>query len=280
MNAANAAATAITSATNAEQAALRAYNDTVVLPSSSLPDITELADVRTALTAANTALTAANTGLNGASTALIAAAEAMHMGFQIRAPVSPGDSEYIVVVASQNPVTALNVNVQFHGAIDAATSAASITGALRAGAVPTYTLHISAPGLLTVETTGSTDTVGTFYDNDRMKSREAESGGSGDNFKIVAPVPANGTGSKLYADCRGTNLDDGRGLHLGHGLQSRHVISDQSRHDHRADGGDSGRRSSWTGTSVAADDTMLQIQRRAADGSVADEDYFLLTVGE
>ena len=53
--------------------------------------------------------------------------------------------------------------VQFHGAIAAA--AQQRTRFLNAGAAHTIPIMITAPGLLTLETTGSTDTIG-MLDND------------------------------------------------------------------------------------------------------------------
>ena len=132
MQAANATAASITAAINAEQKALADYN-AAVLPSSSLEDGDELLDVQGKLSAAGIDLGEAGGSLTEASTALTNAANAFHTGFQIRAPVSPDDQEYIVVVASQAPATDLNVNIQFHGAIDTAAAAASIADRLRAG---------------------------------------------------------------------------------------------------------------------------------------------------
>ncbi len=270
LNAANATGASITEATDAEQAALTAYN-AAVLPSSSMADADELADVQGKLGPAGTALGAAGTALTAASTALTAAATAMHMGFQIRAPVSPGDQEYIVVVSSEDPTSDLAVNVQFHGAIDIATSPASITGALRAGGAPEYTLHISAPGLLTLETTGNTDTIGTLDDSDGAEVAQAESGGSGDNFKIVVPVPANTAPTEGYkATVQGQTSTTTGSYTLGMDFQVAMTATITGITDTQVDVADA---PTWTGTGVPADDTTLQIQPST------DEDYFLLTVG-
>ena len=58
--------------------------------------------------------------------------------------------------------------------------------------VDEYTLTVTAPGLLTVETTGSTDTIGALDLTTGAVGEVAhtESGGSGDNFKIIVPVIA------------------------------------------------------------------------------------------
>ena len=211
----------------------------------------------------------------------------MHTGFQIRASVSPGDSEYIVVVASQDPTAALAVEVQFHGAIDAATTAASITGALTAGATPTYPLFISAPGLLTVETTGSTDTIGMLDDNDGDEVAQAESGGSGDNFKIVAPVPANAATQSYTLTIEGQTPTTAGDYALDMDFKVAMSAETAAETITGLTGVTVAAGPTWAGTGVTADDTAydstndtpLQIQRRAADGSVADEDYFLLAVG-
>ena len=198
-----AAITAAGAALGAETAALTAYNNST-LPSTSLPDNDELMEVRETLT--NTAvpgLTAAATALaDDAAAALTAAANSEHTGFEIRTEVSPGDEEYVVVVALENTqtppratTTVQTLNVAFHGAI-ATTATTNIDGSLSAGDKPPYGITITAPGLLTVETTGSTDTVGMLDgpdttaddDLDPDEIAQAESGGSGGNFKIVAPV--------------------------------------------------------------------------------------------
>ena len=136
-----------------------------------------------------------------------------------------------------------------------------------------------------METTGNTDTVGTLYDNSDDEVAQAESGGSGGNFKIVAPVPANASGENYTLTVEGQTSTTAGDYTLdmdfkvamsaetatetitalpGTALTGVTVVAGPP----------------WTGTPVAADDTTLQIQRRAADGNVTDEDYFLLTVGD
>ena len=286
LHAANAAAAAITAATQAEQDALTAYN-AAVLPSSSLADIAELQAVITALgndsSGAVQALNAASTALNAASTALNAAANAMHTGFQIRAPVSPGDEEYIVVVASQTPNTDLAVNVAFHGVI-ATTSSEKRQRVLSAGTPQNISLTITTPGLLTLETTGNTDTIGTLVrdpdntpDNaDDIDIAQAESGGSGGNFKMVVPV--NAANVTYHVSVEGQTTRTGGAYTLDMDFNVAMPIS----------GVDAGvattapTASPWGSDTdadvyVSADDATVQIQRRAADGNVADEDYFLFT---
>ena len=109
-----------------------------------------------------------------------------HAPFQMRAQVSPGDEEYIVVVAPQNSATALTLNFAFHGAIvDTASAHTTLGGSLEAGGQDVYTINISAPGLLTVETTGSTDTSGRLSGTENAID---DSSGRGNNFKMVVPV--------------------------------------------------------------------------------------------
>ena len=275
LHAADAATAAITAAITAEQAADRAYdasytdtaNNGTVPPSSSQPDITELANVRTALSQASAALNTAGTAttaapaLNAASTALTNAADAMHMGFQIRASVSPGDEEYIVVVASQDPNTALAVDVAFHGAI----SAERRQRTLRAGVPDTIDITITAPGLLTLETTGNIDTIGMLEDATPSDIAQAESGGSGDNFKMVVPVEdvvhtvtVEGAGSRTAG---AYTLDMDFNVAMPSGIITTAATMDPAT-------------SPWTVNGIPDDDTMLKIQRSAADGNVADEDYF------
>ena len=187
---------AATAAFEAEVAAVDAYNNSTH-PSTSIGNVQELADVKAALLTASGGLTAASTALNAASTALNAAAGTEHTGFEIRTPVSPGDEEYVVVVALQNTgnppratETGVALDVSFHGAIDNTPNASlNLDGSLGTGSRPPYMIKITAPGLLTLETTGNTDTVGTLEKNN-VQVAMAESGGSGGNFKIVAPVTA------------------------------------------------------------------------------------------
>ena len=75
----------------------------------------------------------------------------------------------------ETPTTDLPLNITFHGAIDSTAvgapdgtfaTAQSIKGSLRASVPEEYTITVTAPGLLTVETTGSTDTIGMLDAND------------------------------------------------------------------------------------------------------------------
>ena len=58
---------------------------------------------------------------------------------------------------------------------------------LNPGDQHSYAITVTAPGLLTVETTGSTDTAGMLSG---IEAAMDDSSGSGNNFRIVAPVSA------------------------------------------------------------------------------------------
>ena len=260
-----------TAARNAEQRALSIYNnrtDNTTLAGTVPADSTDLTVVQTALTTALTELGTARDALTTAATNLgTNTAPLAHEGFQLRAAVAPGDEEYILVVAPQSAGTALPFSAQFHGAI--AASDVKRNRSLSAGETDTITITITAPGLLTLETTGSTDTVGTL-DGDtggtRFEVAYAESGGSGGNFKIVAPV--RGTTHELEVDGQDTREDGAYTLDMDFKVAMQTGAAGAGITFVAAP--------TWT-TSVPADDTTVQIQRRAADGNVADEDYFLFT---
>ena len=150
-----------------------------------------------AITTKFNALIDAADGLGEAATALTNAATALrnvaaageHTRFQLRAPVAVGDEEYVVVVAMQNESpagapreateNAQTLSVAFRGVI----SEDSTAGRIASGQPQTRTLTVTTPGLLTVETTGSTDTRGQLGTMPSVRS-----GGGGDNFKMVVPV--------------------------------------------------------------------------------------------
>ena len=283
-----------TAARNAEQTALTAYNTTItgtIDTSTDPPTVTvtgtgtnavyptgatndqKLPIARQALSNALTALGGA-TGTDGAIGALTTAATNLgtntaslaHEGFQIRAAVAPGDEEYILVVAPQSAGTALTFNAQFHGAI----SDERRQRTLRAGVPDTIDITITAPGLLTLETTGNIDTIGMLEDATPSDIAQAESGGSGDNFKMVVPVEdvvhtvtVEGAESRTAG---AYTLDMDFNVAMPSGIITTAASMDP------AD-------SPWTATNsftvrIPDDDTTLQIQRSAAAGNVADEDYF------
>ena len=305
-------------ARTAEQAALTAYNHPKnALPSSSTADADELTAVKDALGTSDhtdpaakqvgSALTAAATALTAAAADLNNAANSMHTGFRIRAPVKPGDEEYIVVVAPENPAdtTGLNLHIEFNGAIDntsdATTPAGSQTtkGTLSAGDVDTYTIKVTAPGLLTLETTGSTATVGTLDlpddtypaspaddGTDPDEVAHAEAGGSGGNFKMIVPVRANSGGSEVYTLSIAGQTTQTTGAYSLEKMAFKVAM--------KPEGGTTvptGNNTvtletapTWTNTGFPADDavdetetTLLPQIKKVAETS-ADEDYFVFSV--
>jgi len=202
-------------------------------------------------------------GLGTAATNLETAADAFHTRFQIRATVESGDESYVLVVALADAATttAQTLAVQFHGAIEVGDTATreGLDGHLDPGEVEDRSIHITAPGLLTLETTGGTDTVGTF-DTDF----KAESGGSGGNFRLVLPIDADAA------------VADARTLLVG-GQTSTLTGSYTLSMDFKVAMGTTATPSQitvetapgWGATAIPADDTTLQI-----DGST-DEDYFV-----
>ena len=180
--------------------------------------------------------------------------------------VSPGDEEYIVVIDSEetpdsnssasNPST---IEVYFHGAIESTAPLLGRQGSLNAGQRVPRTIVTTAPGLLTLESTGSTDTVGTFGTN-----AEVESGGSGGNFKMVLPVDTNTTGASLVVG--GQTPETAGNYTLNMDFEVAMTTTSDDTGVTVADG------PAWGNTAIGADDTTLQI-----DGS-SDEDYFLFSL--
>ena len=265
-----------------EQAALDAFNNSnTALPPSNTADTQELTAVQAALGNVQTALTAAAAALTAAATALTEAANSEHTGFNIRAEVSPGDQEYIVVVAPRNtgdPARAnegaRTLNLAFHGAIVTGTSEnTNLDGSLRTGDRPSYTIKTTASGLLTLETTGSTDTAGTL---DRVVSGDgdieitmAESGGIGGNFKIVAPVTV--ADHALYIVGQNPRPTGDYTLDMDFKVAMTHVPDvDVTGAVDVADGPD------WGAVNIRDDGGTV----RPELDSRSDEDYFLFTIAD
>lgn len=116
--------------------------------------------------------------------------------------VTPGD--YYVVVRGQDvdadgvripsdgthPTGTYTLTLTFSGVYPTA-AGASATGSLSSrGELDSYALTSDSAGLLTVKTTGSTDTKGTFSGDNTDMEVTAEAGGSGGNFQIIVPVTA------------------------------------------------------------------------------------------
>ena len=268
-----------------EQAALDAFNNpNTALPPSNTEDTQELIDVKAALGEVQTALAAAATALTEAATALRTAANSEHTGFNIRAEVSPGDQEYVVVVAPRNtgsPARAnegvRTLNLAFHGAIVTGTSDnTNLDGSLRTGDRPSYTIKTTASGLLTLETTGNTDTAGTLDrvvntigGDDDVEITMAESGGSGGNFKIVAPVTA--ADHALYIAGQNPRPTGDYTLDMDFKVAMTHVPDvDVTDAVDVADG------PNWSTVNIRDDGGTV----RPELDSRSDEDYFLFTIDD
>ena len=210
----------------------------------------------------NTAASAFAAPLSNAANALETARDAFHARFQIRTEVNPGDEEYVLVIATDDAITWA---LQFHGAIVTDTATAMQKQRQRTlnavGDRHTYPITVTTPGLLTVETTGSTDTAGMLS---AAVAAEDDSSGSGDNFKIVAPVTAT-----TY-----TVTVDGQNSATGvYTLDMDFKVAMQT--GVTVPTGVAMPPATWaTGTGIAADDTTLQIQPST------DEDYFLLSIAD
>ena len=139
--------------------------------------------------------------------------------------------------------------IQFHGAIES--TALGYQDSFVAGQVRSRTIAITAPGLLTLEEKGSTDTMGTF-DDDMIPS-----GGSDGNFTMVKPFLANTTGATL-------NVEGLTPTTAGaYTLDMDFKVAMPAAALTGATGVTAAPFTGWGSTAVAADDTMLQI-----DGSV------------
>ena len=204
--------------------------------------------------------------------------------FQLRAEVKPGDQEYILVTTGNNALTGVagsgdvpTLAVQFHGAI--ATTSVKRNRRLTRGNPDPFEIKITAPGLLTLETTGSTDTVGTLDapddENDTTNEERAyaESGGSGGNFKMVVPVITDANNYSVTVE--GQTLDTAGAYTVGMAFNVAMTTPDLVDSDNtKVIDGVAG--PTWTNTAVTADDTTVQI-KKIAEANTADADYFLFT---
>ncbi len=247
------AASALTTAANALTAA--GNTAAAAIASDNATTARDFADE-----SANDTAGAFTNPLNDAAGHLDAAANAFHTLFQIRATVESGDESYVLVVALADATTEPKLAVQFHGAIEAGDAAAreGLQGALDAGEVEDRSILITAPGLLTLETTGSTDTVGTFGE-----SPEVASGGSSGNFKIALPVEEDTTPQTLLVEGQTTTTTGSYILNMDFKV----AMPDAALTG--VTGVTVSTFTGWGSTAIAADDTTLQIDRSA------DEDYFV-----
>ena len=228
-----------------------------------------ITDEQTALGEAADALDTAASNLRIAAN-LLHDTEAESTLFQLRAEVRPGDQEYILVTTGQDTADEPDLDVQFHGAI-AATSLRRNRSFTR-GNQDTIPITITAPGLLTLETTGSTDTKGMLDGSDGAEVAYAESGGSSGNFKMFVPV----TTASYNVVVEGQTLDTFGEYALG--MDFKVAMNNAGNTLGTTDNAivnvvDA---PEWgPNTAVPDDDTTLQIKKIAEDGNTADADYFL-----
>ena len=131
----------------------------------------------------------------------------------------------------------------------------STAGTLTAGDVDYFTVTVSQPGTLTVNTSGSTDTYGTLEDASGSTLAIDDDGGSGTNFRLSSVVSA-GT---YYAKVSG---------------YSGSTTGDYRLHVTFIPGGDDHGNTRSTATSVAAPSST------AGTLTAGDVDYFTVTVSQ
>ena len=134
------------------------------------------------------ALRAAADDLEAAARALGEAATADHMGFTFSALISSGDEEYVVVVAVPADADEPSLTVMFDGVMSTDEDAPDGGSLTRNNQRDEYALSMTTTtnGLLTLKTTGNTDTIGELFEATSIA--DAEAGGSGGNFEIIVPV--------------------------------------------------------------------------------------------
>ncbi len=199
-----------------------------------------------------------------------------HAVFQIKAEVSPGDESYIVVVDREDPTvaTTISLNVAFHGVIYEDGNNNTISDSFtQRGQQYDYNLNVTADGLLTIQTTGGTDTKGRLNKASITTGSiaTADGGGSGGNFKIVVPVV---DGDDYTVIVEGQTLNTRGAYTLD--LDFKVAVGTVTERNIAVTTGSGaltnvGAPPNWENTAFAADDTMLQLDSR-------DEDYFFLTI--
>ena len=219
-----------------------------------------------------------------AAAALITAAEALedavrddHDGFALRATVSAGVTEFILVTVQSDPENAVldqipdsgpELAVQFHGAI----STASRTGDIEeSGDVGQHEITVTAPGLLTMTTTGSTDTKGELTG---ITDAQADSGGTGGNFRLAVPIAAAGTHTLRVSEQSEAKTG-------AYGLDMEFAVAMPTTETET--GVTPIATSPWSAATpdmrISVDDEIEQIKQRSEDGNQADRDVFVFTVG-
>lgn len=210
---------------------------------------------------------ASGLGLPAAADALEAAATALgnidaqgHRRFEIRADVQPDDLSYILVAAAE---TAPDLAVAFHGAF----STSALSDALDPGDPNAVDITVTAPGLLTVETTGSTDTLG-FVTSGANEIARMDGGGSGNNFKLYVPVVIGSY--RLYVDGQTPTTEGPYTLAMDFGVAMGQVASVTA-----AGSNTLTEAISWTDDLDTPDDN----QASPAIQTTSDTDYFVFRMG-
>ena len=216
------------------------------------------------------------TALRDAAIALDAAANALEnhldndhadQGFKIRTEVNLGEREYILILVQPNPAADLSVNVHFHGAL----SNDSRTGRINDfGGSVEHLITVTAPGLLTLSTTGRTDTEGTLVG---VPDASVKDGGTGGNFKMAVPVTLETEGTPRPLTLRVSEQTGNAAGGYTLDMEFAVAMPPSTTADQVTVTVDPG----WGETTITEDDSTVQIARRPQDGNQADRDVFVFT---
>ena len=254
------------------------------------------------------ATTQAATAFDAAAAALITAAEALemaatdsdvHEGFQLRAEVKSDEAEYILVAVVPNPdnpgdpldISAapdptnptISLNVRFHGALVTTEGDTRLGGQIaNEGNSIFHDLTVTAPGLLTITATSNGDLKGELRETRATVPPLAQADGTGNSFILAAPVAAGTASLAVISQSRTRTLDYSLAMTFVVAISRDDIETRAAENSDPAvnivfedapSWGDSG---DATATVITNDDTpMIQIERRAEDGNVADQDVFV-----
>ena len=206
-----------------------------------------------------------------------------HANFMLRAKVNPGEGEYILVTVQSDPTTAelnvlpttdppLTLSMGFHGALSADTRKGSIN---KGGDIQTRIIRVTAPGLLTLGTTGSTDTKGNLS-TVHTANVYVDGGGNSGNFSMAVPVlSGDDTPHTLTVAGQDGKTTGSFTLTMDFAVaMSTYAVSYNAGNTPPTTATPTA--VTWT-PGIAADDTTMQIARRPEDGKKADEDLFVIT---
>ncbi len=165
------------------------YSSEAILCGRQEGSVSSQPSYASAHTTADNAADAAIRAQTAAAAALRTAAHALsaHMGFSISALISSGDEEYVVVISVPTSATAtLTLTIGFEGVMSTTANAPAGGSFTTNNQRDPHILRATAPGLLTVHTTGSrVRTKGTLNDGTTDIAMDE---GSGGNFKIISPM--------------------------------------------------------------------------------------------